>query len=206
MSGLKIFGVAPTRTMRTLWMANELALDYELVPVSPRDGGTTSPEYLAVNPNASVPAIQDGDTTLWESLAINLYLAKKHGGDLAPRDDREHGLALQWSFWVMGNVEGRAMTLLRNRVFLPEDQRDGAAAATASAAEAELAAPLAVLDAALADRDYLLGDRFTVADLNVAAVMSWLKMTKVDLSAYGHIADWLGRCLGRKAYVAARAP
>ena len=101
----------------------------------------------------------------------------------------------------MDNVEGRAMTLLRNRVFLPEDQRDGAAAATASAAEAELAAPLAVLDAALADRDYLLGDRFTVADLNVAAVMSWLKMTKVDLSAYDHVADWLGR----KAYVAARA-
>ena len=105
----------------------------------------------------------------------------------------------------MGNVEGRAMTLLRNRVFLPEDQRDGAAAATASAAEAELAAPLAVLDAALADRDHLLGDRFTVADLNVAAVKSWLKMTKVDLSAYSHVADWLGRCLGRKAYVAARA-
>ena len=104
----------------------------------------------------------------------------------------------------MGNVEDRAMTLLRNRVFLPEDQRDGAAVATASAAEAELAAPLAVLDAALADRDHLLGDRFTVADLNVAAVMSWLKMTKVDLSAYGHVTDWLGRCLGRKAYVAAR--
>ena len=72
----------------------------------------------------------------------------------------------------MGNVESRAMTLLRNRVFLPEDQRNGAAAATASAAEAELAAPLAVLDPALADRDYLLGDRFTVADLNVAAVMA----------------------------------
>jgi glutathione S-transferase len=106
MSGLKIYGVAPTRTMRTLWMANELSLDYELVPISPRDGSTTSPEFLAVNPNASVPAIQDGDTTLWESLAINLYLAKKHGGDLAPRDDGEYGLALQWSFWAMGNVEG----------------------------------------------------------------------------------------------------
>ena len=202
MSGLKIYGVAPTRTMRTLWMANELSLDYELVPISPHDGSTTSPEFLAVNPNASVPAIQDGDTTLWESLAINLYLAKKHGGDLAPRDDGEYGLALQWSFWAMGNVEGRAMTLLRNRVFLPEDQRDGAMAA---ATEAELAAPLAVLDGALADRDYLLGDRFTVADLNVAAVMSWLKMTKVDLSAYSHVADWLGRCLGREAYAAVRA-
>ncbi len=201
MSKLKIYGVATNRTMRTIWLAKELGLDYELIETSSRDGSTKTPEYLAVNPNASVPAIQDGDLIIWESLAINHYLVNKHGGALAPKDDAEGGLALQWSFWAAGNVEMTALDILFNRMLLPEDERD---AAVADGAEEKLAKPLAVLNGALADRDYLLGDRFTVADLNVAAIMSWVKMGRVDLSAHDNITAWLGRCLSRPAFVEAR--
>lgn len=201
MSKLKIYGVATNRTMRTIWLAKELGLDYELIETTSRDGSTKTPEFLALNPNASVPAIQDGDLVLWESLAINLYLADKHGGELAPKDAAEGGLALQWSFWAAGNVELVALEILFNRMLLPEDERD---AALADAAEAKLAKPLAVLDGALADRDYLLGSRFTVADLNVAAIMSWVKLGGVDLSAHGNVTAWLGRCLSRPAFIEAR--
>ncbi|MBT3536042.1 MAG: glutathione S-transferase family protein [Rhodospirillaceae bacterium] len=201
MTVLKVYGVATNRTMRTTWMANELGLEYELIETSGRDGSSKSPEFLAINPNGSVPAIQDDGHTMWESLAINLYLAKKHGGELAPKDDDENGLVLQWSFWAAGNVEMTALDILFNRMLLPEDERN---AAVADAAEEKLAKPLAVLNGALADRDYLVGDRFTVADLNVAAIMSWVKMGGVDMSAHGNVTDWLGRCLDRPAFAAAR--
>ena len=201
MSKLKIYGVTPTRTMRVFWMATELGLDYEQLPIAPRDGSTKTPEFLAVNPNGCVPAISDGELNLWESLAINLYLAKKHVGALAPRDDAENGLALQWSFWAAGVVEPQAFAALKNRALAAESDRDAAAA---DQAEAALTAPLAVLDGALAGRDYLLGDRFTVADLNLASVLSWAKMAKVDMTGQDDVSAWLRRCLSRPAYLQVR--
>ncbi|HEV2302443.1 MAG TPA: glutathione S-transferase N-terminal domain-containing protein, partial [Stellaceae bacterium] len=81
MSALRIYGVARSRAFRTLWMAGELGLDYEQVPVDL--GETRSPAYLAVNPNGHIPAIDDEGFILWESMAINLYLAKKYGSGAA---------------------------------------------------------------------------------------------------------------------------
>ena len=78
---LEIYGVARSRAFRTLWMAGELGLDYRLITVDFADGGTRRPEFLAINPNGHVPVIDDDGFRLWESMAINLYLAKKYGGD-----------------------------------------------------------------------------------------------------------------------------
>ena len=78
---LEIYGVARSRAFRTLWMAGELGLDYRLIKVDFADGGTRRPEFLAINPNGHVPVIDDDGFRLWESMAINLYLAKKYGGD-----------------------------------------------------------------------------------------------------------------------------
>src|SRR5438067_12198896 len=86
MSDLKIYGIAASRAFRTLWMALELGLDYEQVQVGFGEDGVKSAAFLAINPNGRVPAIKDGDFVLWESMAINLYLAKKHGHGLYPGD------------------------------------------------------------------------------------------------------------------------
>ncbi|MFP6735032.1 MAG: glutathione S-transferase N-terminal domain-containing protein, partial [Rhodospirillales bacterium] len=83
MSDLKIYGHIISRASRVMWMAEELGLDYDLETIDVHRGDQNTPDYLALNPNARVPTIKDGDTVLWESLAINLYLAKKHGGPLA---------------------------------------------------------------------------------------------------------------------------
>ena len=88
MSNLKIYGVPLSRAYRALWMANELGLDYENVPIHFADGSAKTPEYLAVNPNGRIPAIDDNGFKLWESMAINLYLAKKHGSGLLPKQWR----------------------------------------------------------------------------------------------------------------------
>lgn len=201
MSKLKIHGAFNTRTSRVTWMALELGLDYDHNPIHYSDGSTQTPEFLAINPNGTLPAIQDGELCLWESLAINLYLANKHGGDLAPKDPAGMGLAMQWSFWAATEVEGPALEALKHRLLLPEDERDEAAVA---AAEAQLAKPLAVLDGALAGQDYLFGGRFTVADLNTAAVVGWAKFARLDLSAWPNLTAWLDRCLGRPAFKQAR--
>src|SRR6266571_8430592 len=85
MSNLKVYGVPGSRAYRVLWMVNELGLDYEHVPVHFGDGSARTPEYLAVNPNARIPAIDDAGFKLWESMAINLYLAKKHDKGFWPK-------------------------------------------------------------------------------------------------------------------------
>ena len=202
MSALKIYGVARSRAFRTLWMAGELGLDWEHVPVDL--GETRSPSYLKINPNGHIPAIDDGGFVLWESMAINLYLAKKYGSGadgLYPSRLEDEARAWQWSFWGMTEVERPLLTALFNRAIYPEDKRDDAAA---EAAETSLAAPFAVLDGALAESPYLLGARFTVADLNVAGILTWVRPAAIDLSATPRLASWLKTCHDRPAARAAR--
>ncbi len=193
MSKLQIFGATRSRTMRALWLAEELGLDYEQ-----RQKDESGLDYLAVNPAGKVPSIDDDGLVLWESMAINMYLVKKHGGDLAPRDLAEEAITLQWTFWAMTEVESAALIVLFNRVLRPEEERD---AALAEQNEANLQKPLGILNDALADRQWLAADRFTVADLNVAAVLSWVKLARVDLGAFPNVTDWMDRCLGRPALV-----
>ena len=90
---LKIYGVALSRAGRTLWMAEELGLPYEHIKTT-FTGGTRTPEYLKINPNGHIPAIDEDGFTLWESMAINLYLAKKQApaGSIRPGLKTRHAL------------------------------------------------------------------------------------------------------------------
>ena len=200
---LKIYGIARSRAFRALWMAGELGLDYELVTVDFADGGTRRPEFLAINPNGHVPAIDDGGFRLWESMAINLYLAKKYSsgeGGLYPQRLEDEARVWQWSFWGMTEIERPALVALLNRIG-PEDRRDAAAA---DAGERDLAAPLRVLDGAVSASPYLVDGRFTAADLNVASILAWARQARVDLSRFPRAAAWLKACHDRPAAQAAR--
>jgi glutathione S-transferase len=199
---LKIYGVARSRAFRVLWMAKELGLDYEHVKVDFATGGTREPRMLTLNPNGHVPVIEDDGFVLWESMAINLYLAKKHGtGTLYPARLENEARAWQWSFWGMTEVERPVLTALMNRAFYPEEKRDAAAA---DAAERTLAHPLKVLEGALGRTANLLGDNFTVADLNVASILAWARPAQIDMSAFPKLAEWLKNCADRPAARAAR--
>ena len=198
MSRLRIYGLARTRAFRALWIAKELGLDYEHIPTEIGAAGARQPEYLAINPNGRLPAIDDGGFILWESLAITLYLAKKHGR-LYPETLEGEAKAWQWSLWAVQEVDRGVNIWSLHAVRLPPEDRDPQRLAEALKV---LSAPFKVLDGALAERPYLLGSDFTVADLNVAAVIS--RAIDMDLSATPHIGDWLKRCLERPAAVAAR--
>lgn len=202
MSHLKIYGNARTRANRAIWMAEELGLAYQVIPVDVAKGEARAPWFLAINPNGHVPAIDDEGFHLCESMAINLYLARKHGGPLAPRDAHEEGLAAQWSFWAVTEMEGPGLEVLFHRALLPPDKRDETKVA---AALTTLEGPAGVLDAALARRDWLAADRFTVADLNTAAIAGYLRAAPEFLSRFPKLADWLGRCGARPAFRAMAA-
>src|SRR5262249_46986161 len=164
---IKLYGVPRSRTMRPLWMLEELGVPYENVKVSFVDE-SRKPDFLRLNPNGHIPVLQDGDVVLWESLAINLYLARKYDKGLWPKRVEDEGRAYQWSIWAMTELEEPLLTALLHRTFLPEEQRD---AKKADDAATRFRQPLGVLDGALAGRDHLLGSAFTVADLNVASVI-----------------------------------
>jgi glutathione S-transferase len=202
MSKLKIYGVPRSRAFRTLWLAKELGLDYENVGIDFDTGETRTPSYMAINPNGHVPAIDDDGFILWESMAINLYLAKKHGlGTFYPTRLQDEARAWQWSLWGMTEIERPVLTAMFNRAIYPEDKRDAAAA---DAAEQDLQNPLRVLDGAVVKTPYLLGGEFTVADLNVASILSWARPARIDFAPFPKAADWLGRCALRPAAKEAR--
>ena len=201
MSGLRIYGIARTRAFRALWVANELNLRYEPLPIEIGDAGARAPEFAAINPNGRLPFIVDDDFALFESLAITLYLAKKHSnGKLYPGTLEGEAKAWQWSFWAIAEVDRGVNIWSLHAVRLPPQERN---AALREEALKVIAAPFKVLDAALAKTPYLLGDDFTVADLNVAAVIS--RAIDMDLSHVPNLKDWLTRCLDRPAARAALA-
>src|SRR5881409_1667749 len=170
MSTLRIYGIARTRAFRVLWIAKELDLDYEHIPLEIGAAGAGKPDYLAINPNGRLPAIDDGGFTLWESLAITLYLAKKHAtGRLYPTTLEGEAKAWQWSLWSVQEVDRGVNIWSLHAVRLPAQERD---AAGREEALKVLAAPFKVLERALSGGGYLLGEAFTITDLNVAAVIS----------------------------------
>jgi glutathione S-transferase len=182
-------------------MAKELGLDYENIAIDTQ-GGSRTPEFLKINPNGHIPAIDDDGFILCESIAINLYLAKKYGpASLYPARPEEEARAWQWSFWGVTEVERPVLTALFHRALLPEDKRD---AKLADESERQLAAPLKVLDSAVAHTPYLLGEHFTVADLNLASILSWARPARINLSGVPKMADWFKRCAERPAARAAR--
>lgn len=189
--GLTIYGVRRSRATRPVWLAKELGLPFERVPViqayrlerpdapdAPLN--TASPAFRAVNPNGLVPSIDDDGLVLHESLAITLYLACKHGAPLAPRDAREAGLVAMWTLWAATRCEPHALTVLQR---YPASAKDH--------------------DPAAALRDgggFAVGGRFTVSDINLAEVFRYAQPAAELFAARPHVQRWLAACQSRSAF------
>src|SRR5499427_6406718 len=194
---LQLYGNSRSRAMRCLWMLEEMGKPYQLIEKSTRADDLQSAEYRQLNPNARIPTLVDGDLVLWESMAINLYLAQKYEGPMHCAGPEVLGLAAQWSFWATLEMEALLLDLLQHRAVLPEF------AGNASYAERDellFNKPLSVLNDALAGRDYLAANSFTVADLNVAGILVWGKMGRLNLSGHAAVTRWFDTCLARPAY------
>lgn len=194
--------VTKTRANRCSWMLNEIGLPYDRKPLSFRPGAEKPAEFLALNPNGKCPVLVDGDFALFESLAINLYLARKYGGTLGPQSPEEEALMTQWSFWVATEVEKPLLLLSAVRyLFEPHAPADEDTAT----ALGKLARAWNVLNAHLENRPYVLGERLTAADINVAAVMHFILVADIDISAWPNMKRWLEMCLSRPAAIDLRS-
>ncbi|MEZ5738831.1 MAG: glutathione S-transferase family protein [Burkholderiaceae bacterium] len=194
---LKLYGIVASRASRPLWLLEEMGQAYELVPQDYRNRATRSPAFLAINPNGHIPVLDDDGTIVWESMAINLYLVRKFGGDLAPANLAEEAEVLRWTFWVVTEFEKDALTVLFHKLVMPADQRDPE---LARQAEKRLAVPLAVLERHLGSHPYVAGERFTVADVNLASVIGWVRPSAALLEGAPAVAAWLKKCLARPAH------
>lgn len=202
---LTIYGVYRSRASRNIWLAEELGIPFKQVPVIQHyrtvPAGmlhTQSPEFLKVNPNGLIPSIDDDGLVLHESLAINLYLARKHGGPLAGATVAEEGQIAMWSLWAATGVEPHAINVLYHRMGNPTGPKDPN---IADAAVEALKGPFAVLDKALAKNGWLVGGRFTVADLNAAEIVRYALPAPELFEAAPRVKAWLARCQARPAFM-----
>ncbi len=191
---LKLYGIAQSRAFRTLWLLEELGLPYEQVSIGFENRKVIDPQLHAINPNRKLPVLDDDGTVLFESLAINLYLAEKQGGPLKWSSAVEAGRCYQWTLWAATEIEDLSQAWGYARFVAPEP-RDAQVIAAAAGA---LHGPLSVLDGALTDRHFLAAERFTVADLNMASVLFRLRAFD-DLHKYSQVKAWMERCWDRPA-------
>ncbi len=196
-----LYGTSRSRALRALWGIEETGIAYSHQPLG-FGAESKSPDYLAVNPNGRIPALVDGSLQLFESMAINLYLAKRYGGTLYPARAADEALAWQWSLWALSEIEPLQMRIVIDQLFSPADKRNPK---TVAGAIKGLQRPLRVLDAALAGRSWLLGDQFSVADLNLAAVMHLMKDIGFSCAEHAQVQRWLNACYARPALARALA-
>ena len=179
---LKLYG-AGGRTFRCLWMLEEAGVHFDRELVDFARGATRNPDFLQVNPNGKIPVLVDGGLTLFESLAINIHIARRYASEFWPADHAGQSLVIQWLAWAMGELEG---------------PHDTANRTGATVDPGPLQQSLNALRDCLSEKPYLLGGHFTVADLNTASVLlrpQYRSVARPDSS----LKDWFGRCTGRLA-------
>ncbi|NJM83494.1 MAG: glutathione S-transferase family protein [Tabrizicola sp.] len=206
---ITLYGVYRSRASRPLWLLLELDLPFAHVPViqgyrlsdpSAADAplNTTSPEYLAVNPQGQIPAYAEDGLVLTESMAITLHIARQYGGALGPEGPAEMALLENWALFAATGIEGQALEIM----YIQRDGGDQSAegqAAIASHAE-KLRRPLARLETHLAAHPWLLGKRFTVADLNLAECLRYAQGHPTLIGEFPAVKTWLEACQSRPAF------
>jgi len=180
---IKIYGTRGSRAFRCLWALEESDLKYELVEVDWKTGETRTPEFLALNPSGHVPVYERDGLVLVESLAINLHVCRSNHSAISASNPPEESLVLQWTIWAMGELEGPHDSANRRDVDVEHQLRHSA---------------LSSLDQHLSKNLYLISERFTVADLNVASVLMRPKYMPY-LSNYDRVDSWFKRCATRPA-------
>lgn len=204
-----LYGVFRSRASRPIWLLYELDATFDHVPVIQayrlRDAraadaplNTASPAFLKVNPIGQIPAWVEDDLVLTESLAITNHIARTRGGDLGPNTPAEAARLDQWTLLAVTAVEGPALEIQTITGQGGDKTAEGQAAISICAER--LRRPLARLEAHLSAQAYLLGDRFTVADLNLAECLRYAQGHPTLLGEFPAVKGWLETCQSRTAF------
>ena len=195
---LKIWGrMSSINVKKVVWTAQELGLDFQRTEAGGKFGVVKTPEYMRLNPNSTVPVIEDEDFTLWESNAIVRYLCAKHSlGQLYPTSLRERFVAEQWMDWQQTTLNPASRTGFWELIRNAPEQRNLSAIAESNAAVESL---MAVLDTHLGRHAFMAGDHFTMADIPMGCtVHRWFGLPQ-QRESRPHIERWFQVVSGRQA-------
>jgi glutathione S-transferase len=168
---MKLYEFAPTRSIRVRWTLQELGVDYEPVTVNLLAGEHRSPEFLEINPAGKLPVLVDGDLVLTESVAIVLYLAEKYSSQgLMPAGLKDRAQLNRWLLFAATELEQPLWRISRHTMLYPEDRR---LPEDVILAGEDFKAMASVLEAHMHGKQFVLGDRVTVADFVTAYTLDW---------------------------------
>lgn len=201
---IKIHHAPNSRSVRAVWLAEELGLPYELQLYKLGDPAMRAPEYLAKHPMGRVPAVEDGGVTIFESGAIVEYLLARHGGGkMRPAtDSADYPTYLQWLHYAEGMLMPQVNVIMVETFFLPPERRNDENVARATKL---LTRMLTAVEAHMADgKEYIAGD-FSGADIMTGHACIVSKRLKADLSDKPNVAAYIERLSARPAYQKAAA-
>jgi glutathione S-transferase len=194
---ITLYGIEWSRANYVLFTLAELGLDYQHVKINPFKEEKNAPEYLKLNPLAQVPTLVDGDLVLTEVMAINFYLSRKYGAEkLWVNRLEDEAQIYKWTFFAVTQMEPACVDLILHRKALDEKDRNPD---IIHSAEKKLMKPLEVLNTYLVGKDFLVTNQFTIADINMAGVLSYALGGKFDFSPYKNVARYLDAILSRPA-------
>jgi glutathione S-transferase len=191
---ITIYGSVRSSAGRCLWLLEEIGLPYERKEVDLRDPQARARYVAEVFPGGKIPFLVDGDVKLFESMAINNYLAAKYKPELLPSDVATRALVDQWSYWSISNLAPDAYKIIMNTIYLPEDQRNPA---EVEKGRVGCARYLAQLEQSL-EGEYLVARHFTVADVNCGSVVNLALRAGVEVGP--RVRAWMDRLKARPAY------
>ncbi|MEK6736451.1 MAG: glutathione S-transferase family protein [Pseudomonadota bacterium] len=194
---ITLYGIEWSRANYVLFTLVELGLDFQHVKINPFEEEKNAPDYLKLNPLAQVPTLVDGDLVLTEAMAINFYLSRKYGAEkLWANRLEDEAQIYKWSFFALTQMEASCVDLvLHRKVFAAKDRNPD----IVQSAEKKLIKLLEVLNNHLTGKDFLVANKFTVADINMAGVLSYALGGKFDFLPYKNVARYLDAILSRPA-------
>jgi glutathione S-transferase len=194
---ITIYGSPKTSAGRCFWCLEEVGAEYENKTINFREQEHKSEEFLKVNPNGKIPALIDDGFTIWDSMAINFYLADAYKPSLLGKDPKERGIVHQWSLWAIADLQGPLIDIFIQLIFVPEERRSDE---VIGKARKKLPALFETLNNDLEKNQFLSGDKFSLADLNVSSVVTITEAIDYSIDEYPNIISWLSRLSERSAY------
>ena len=193
---MQLYEFGPTRSIRARWALQELGLDFEPVPVNLKAGEHRRPEFLELNPAGKLPVLVDGGMVLTESVAIVLYLAEKYGSHgLLPESLEGRAQAARWMLFAATELEQPLWRIARHTMLYPEERRIPADIPVARQDFRDMAA---VLDKHMQEREFVVGDGFTAADIVVAYTLDWADEAEL-LGRFPRLRQYMERMYVRPA-------
>ncbi|MEM8660548.1 MAG: glutathione S-transferase family protein [Pseudomonadota bacterium] len=198
MKAITLWGAETPRSLRPIWLAEELGLVYDLHPIGPRTGETQTSEYKALNPKQKIPFLEDGETRLSESLAICRYLLSRYAHETVFLPDTIDSKAKEdeWCCYIYGELDETSLYVMRRHGDLADIYGDSEVAV--SAAKDYLKRHLAVIDQYLQGRDHIMEQGFSLPDILLTTCLDWALFYGIELP--GEISRYRDQIAQRPAY------